>query len=103
MTSPTKHSPAPWTTKYDPSTHRFEINADHAGQCVAFIHVPPAVGYENRQANAHLIAAAPELYEALEGVRFGIDAEYKRSGCLVAKDELATIDAALAKARGGQQ
>ncbi len=56
----TEHTPGPWEKKYDPSTHRIEVNAPDDGRCVCFIHVPPATGFDVCEANARLIAAAPE-------------------------------------------
>jgi hypothetical protein len=56
-------------------------------------------------ANAHLIAAAPSLYEALKAARFYVN-ECRFSGALTEKghsecaEVLANLDAALAKARG---
>jgi hypothetical protein len=59
-----------------------------------------------QEANAHLIAAAPDLYEAAEaacrwlgkGVADGVFADCANSG--VANADLAKLEAALAKARG---
>ncbi len=61
-----KHTPGPWEKKYDPSTHRIEVNAPDDGRCVCFIHVPPATGFDVCEANARLIAAAPDLLDACD-------------------------------------
>jgi hypothetical protein len=88
-------------------THRIETN-DRDGWPVAFIHVPPVAGYEQAEANAHLITAAPELYEALEAAAgaLALTAEWLEndmglSGTAdgVRKDEC-KARAALASARG---
>jgi hypothetical protein len=107
MTAP-KWTPGAWTTKYDPSTHRIEINAAEYGRCVSFIHVPPATGHDVCEANAHLIAAAPELYAALENILAIIDAScgidgWHRNGDVAEWGQFEEIDtarAALAKAEG---
>jgi hypothetical protein len=61
---------------------------------------------EQREANAHLIAAAPELYEALEKAAMFVGWASTRGQIVAGVDagELGTvIDAILAKARGEQQ
>lgn len=59
------------------------------------------VNYPNRDANAHLIAAAPELYEALEGLLADIT-EYQEINNLGGQNNHWQVKAkaALAKARG---
>ena len=49
---------------------------------------------DERVANAHLIAAAPEMYEMLEHINLTLGDEYS--------DELDKIEVILAKARGEQ-
>ena len=59
------------------------------------------VNYPNRDANAHLIAAAPELYEALDGLLADIT-EYQEINNLGGQNNHWQVKAkaALAKARG---
>ena len=56
----------------------------------------------NAKANGFLIAAAPDLYDALSAIRDKVANEIKRGGGIFADSELLAIDAALAKARGAQ-
>lgn len=54
----------------------------------------------NREANGHLIVAAPELYEALEQALPFVRAEWETTGDPPDKAILDRCEAALAKARG---
>ena len=93
-------TPAPWSrgqgerlprAVLDPKTHYTIAICEKDALQPQF---PPAEA--EREANARLIAAAPELYEALEIVRTQL------SGSLSAQGLLEEVDAALAKARGEQ-
>lgn len=56
------------------------------------------------KANAHLIAAAPEMYEALQEARLQVEILQGRLGIKdTGAGTLSIIDAALAKATGGEQ
>lgn len=57
MTKQLEHSPAPWRTVTDGISHWVEINDKII-----------MVTKDNAEANARLIAAAPELLGALEGM-----------------------------------
>ena len=62
-----KHTPGPWEIKYHPDPcYRYISGPEH----IALAQVVWRVEEEDRspdcEANAHLIAAAPELLEALE-------------------------------------
>ena len=65
--SETKFTPGPWRMGESPSSnpHRFYIKAEDAGICEGcqWLHTDPV---EESKANAHLIAAAPEMYKRLE-------------------------------------
>lgn len=96
--SETKFTPGPWTTE-DFNTQRFAVYAPNGRICQMDI-TRDSQRAEEGQANAHLIAAAPELYEALREVLSayvpGWDgAEYSDVGGSVSHAR-----AALAKARG---
>lgn len=94
-----KHTPGPWTIAADIYEERFGIGGrDGVVVCAPFLRSGPKVGVHGL-ANARLIAAAPELLEALseladlmEDVRTG---EYK-------PDSFTTqpARAAIAKAQG---
>jgi hypothetical protein len=90
MTKPhSLHTPGPW-----------RVNEDAAGITVVdsegWIVAEGIGGFENERGTARLIAAAPELYEALE------EAERLLSNHAVHEDDLPPIRAVLAKARGQQ-
>lgn len=57
---------------------------------------------ENMKANAHLIAAAPEMYEALEWLECYADAQVRRHPDAEDSKNWALVLSALAKARGEQ-
>ena len=60
-----KHSPAPWTLKIDRGANRASIFAANG---LRVISLPSAADrpYEQKEADARLIAAAPDLLAALE-------------------------------------
>ena len=61
--SKTKHTPGPW--HISTNTHAMRIISNH---CVALAEVYARESVEKQVANAHLIAAAPEMLEALERI-----------------------------------
>ena len=83
-----QYTPGPWVLN-DPCTD--EIVADYGGNDISI-----ATGIQN-QANARLIAAAPELLEALIGA---IDWEAERYASGSVPKWLADARAAIAKATG---
>jgi hypothetical protein len=93
--SETKHTPGPWyqSSAHVPTVHYDEV-ADGAGVLVADCWTSDRAA-EERDANARLIAAAPELLEALAEIvnRLGINP--------MDDDELAAhCRAAIAEAKG---
>lgn len=109
MTSETKWTPGPW--EIDPTTRHSEIctiynlptmpTEDGMGQGWAYIR--GAIGYfpadaEEMLANAHLIAAAPRLYDELVQAKEALLA----LGFVPASERIEQIDATLAAARGEQ-
>ena len=95
--SDTKFTPGPWVVKSN--GHYFDIGQDYKHACKEVPVYPTAcIGVPHElEDNAHLIAAAPELYEALESARTWVDDCGAQAGLQHILDE---IDAALAKARG---
>lgn len=95
-----KHTQGTWTVheagrigKDGPAPAYIEVRAgEHATVCTLFPHAGVGgAGVPTSRANAHLIAAAPDLLEALKQCKTG--AEYQ--------DELGDIiDAAISKAEG---
>lgn len=82
----------PWVVETNNFGNTF-VRVAHGGQVVSPIN----------KANAHLIASAPDLYEALSEARAQIDylhEKFKETG--TGNSVLAKIDAALSKARGEQ-
>jgi hypothetical protein len=102
----TKHTPGPW--RFSTGIHGNAIEAfsgrsygegDDGFRVVAtYQECEPTDIYRNRvenaKANGHLIAAAPDMFAALEDCREAL----RRAG---ADGELRVVDAAIAKARGG--
>lgn len=90
-----KHAPAPWTCTHSPTINAYRIFDAHGN-----FHKDDETDHE---ANADLIAAAPELLEALEQAE--MDMETFRLG-MSAKDReyfkpcVSRVKAAIAKAKG---
>lgn len=83
-----KHSPAPWmATKREFFIELYDDNGSY-------------VGLTNSTANAHLIAAAPELLEAL--IELTESAKEAIDGLGDLADAIDTAKAAIAKALGQQ-
>ncbi|WP_272658192.1 hypothetical protein [Providencia sp. PROV108] len=98
-----KHTPAPWLIeerdingKWDDKY--FGIQTMEIDSCeYMYLLDSTVVGYEQSLANAHLIAAAPELLSELIRLR-NIVASYKQDS----GDNLDITDAVIAKALGQQ-
>lgn len=88
--SKTKHTPGPWKTSY---TNLSVVIAEN-GAVVA--RASKLNGLVNLQANARLIAAAPELLEALQTVVANAPDPY----CAITRAVDAQCRAAIAKATG---
>lgn len=99
-----KFTPGPWRVEYGTTLvwgncDSEDQSSSGMGYPVAEARITPAGSWTKRpdviegDANAHLIAAAPELYEALKAARFYLSHTY-------GDDTLSNIDAVLSKARG---
>jgi hypothetical protein len=100
-----KHTPGPWTSKRPQPRVQINLKAiycENLGYQVAFVNSDSRSIEENAHANARLIAAAPELLDALKEALVQIDNQ-----CDVSVDEwLFCRDkarAAIAKATGETQ
>lgn len=112
MTDTPKFTPGPWINHHEslwprsdiPLVVQFRI---HSMEGQVLVRVPKIA--PNADANAHLIAAAPDLYAALEmargyvaraNVRLAFGGELTKPDFAATVKDGAAIDAALAKARG---
>ncbi len=105
-----KHTPGPWTA-YDAAAYGTSIkHGSMTGQCIAAVHLYQGLSVETYAANVRLIAAAPELLEALEHLaaiagtgllhRQSLD---KQGMVELFEEARAAARAAIAKATGGDQ
>jgi hypothetical protein len=94
--SETKFTPGPWETPY---RNFSEVRAQN-GALVAVC--KPLDGLVNLQANARLIAAAPQMYEALEKAKKRIDYFVWANDAPFDVKLQEAIDAVLKAARGEQ-
>lgn len=101
MSTQSKFTPGPWEIDrsgkyYKPCIRKNGVIiahlADNSAGCVN-----PAAFAEEDPANAHLIATAPEMYEALRDARLCLIYEF---GTSVYETNFPKIDAAIAKAEG---
>ena len=108
----TKHTPGPWTI--DTRFHVYAI-LDPTGQEITFQDTEPQEDCgsvtsrgrtaEETQANARLMAAAPELLEALESITASYDRLLKEHGKPFEWGRIQSDAAreAIAKAKGGER
>lgn len=99
MSETPKFTPGPWQ-RYERTDGGFVITTQKGLTPAALANIVFRRDLHEFAANAHLIAAAPELYEALEMVR-DADEDCRKDGLPRTPDiARATIDRALAKAEG---
>jgi len=113
MSNETKFTPPPWnvSTWIEQPNNRTKPMVAAGGVTVAITHPAPICQQDECGANAHLIAAAPELYEALDKLKSSYEAlahdyEYAvGAGDIhpLHAEHIQRCAAALAKARGEQQ
>jgi hypothetical protein len=77
----TTFTPGPWTVDYVcDAIRQYPYVRSPAGQICGKVDSPDDYGMEAAEANAQLIAAAPELYAALNAVLTGFETgEFKRT------------------------
>ena len=100
------HTEGPWFCKFDDFDEELHITSAvlEASNMVEICRV--GVGFDQpfeaeQQANARLIAAAPELLAALKAAHAALDSIYETEGLLTEeRATLARIEAAIAKAEG---
>jgi hypothetical protein len=70
-----KHTPGPWSCFYKPKYDEWHVSLPMSDCGMKLALAPDGIQSENREADAHLIAAAPELLEVakkcLEIVEWG--------------------------------
>ena len=100
-----KHTPAPWKlTLINPGPSKgsvfehWRIGNEEAGNAIVAECYDWTLNKSERDANARLIAAAPELLEALEGLIHSVEHEVEPHGRMV--DGIVNASAAIAKAKG---
>lgn len=86
-----KHTPGPWSAFYKSKYDEWHVSLPVSGSSMKLALCPDGIQSENREADAHLIAAAPEMHEALRQCRDLHEDDESIRG---------VIDAALLKAEG---
>ena len=95
-----KHTHGPWMKSTHGGISKYSIWSS-SGQHIADTNTTKSIGFERCAANASLIAAAPDLLEALEDCVAVMDREL--AGLKVIQPELSAARAAIAKATGEPQ
>lgn len=92
--SEAKHTPGPWKRNDFLDLKEISLKAitcERLGFCVTFINTDDKLRVGEADANARLIAAAPELLEALQAImedmdsEFGTDYDYNKARAAIAK------------------
>lgn len=102
----TKHTPGPWTVEHDgPSLAFVTAKAETITGAKWGIVCSVTSDFEHGEANARLIAAAPELLEALEWARDHLNnLEHSEGGLNPGEEHVREkVLAAIAKAKGESQ
>lgn len=90
----TKFTPGPWQTHISEVRGDLCVISERAWICGEILNRVRSIPEEEARANAHLIAAAPDVYEALEAAANSAGFQY------MWPNTRSKIEAALAKARG---
>jgi hypothetical protein len=90
----TKHTPAPWQILWGNYTHFATINKDTSQRiCAIEVNIPAEIAEQT--ANARLIAAAPEMLEALQNVVKIVSPTIHRMSIKKAFDETLALNEAV--------
>ena len=79
----TTHTPGPWTAEETPDNSGLIIVLDSGPECPCFVAMVPdnqINSVSHQQANARLIAAAPDLLTALQRLSFAASCRENTSG-----------------------
>ena len=71
----TKHTPGPWIIASDDLSIEAPSHPSNGTPLIAQLYASSHFGYDERMANARLIAAAPELLETLKAVLSFMDTD----------------------------
>jgi hypothetical protein len=97
-----KHTPAPWKVVDNSDTKNGQIRVENYEGVIACCgkqtEIMPTL--ENMQANAHLIAAAPDLLEACKSILASFHESVKTDENISEFPELQKVALAIAKAEG---
>ena len=101
-----KHTPGPWDTdvqEHDEPYMNITIRAKHRRKiCSIDIDDAPVQDYNAEQrANARLIAAAPDMFEAIEETLQSAIKNRMHDSIEITSDAVEMLRAAIAKAKGG--
>ena len=69
-----KHTPGPWSAHHEPTLNRSIVRAGFAGETNICVTYGAGLKSYEKQANVNLIAAAPDLLEALKNIVASSDA-----------------------------
>lgn len=84
-----KHTPGPWVVFYKAKYDEWHVSVPAFGMKLALF--PDGIRTENHEADARLIASAPDLLEALQRImedmdsEFGTDYDYNKARAAIAK------------------
>ena len=99
-----RRTPGPWTCEPDLNDLSCFIKADVGGRQVAVAaahsYTKKSIDRKTRNANARLIAAAPDLLDALKALRANVDKDMSGFWTESTANFMQQADAAIAKAEG---
>lgn len=104
-----KHTPGPWGVRKGFSSGTYEIYPKRPGEKVSFrgarwaeiATVEGASKGESARANANLMAAAPDMLEALESITLAMNKMSDDTDVFTLLQEIKAAQYAISKAKGG--